>query len=1080
MMRSVFAWFVLSTCVTAAEPADLLRTYCITCHNGEQAEAELNLIPVAAQPQSLRSDFKLLTRILEAVSTEAMPPSDAERKLASAEREQLRRWLQAEHAAVGAAQDGDPGLVVMPRLTKSEYRNVIRDLSDGVVRDGGHYLPAEGGAGEGFANVGEAQGMNAAQFEKYVEAAKQVLRHVRVFPNDGLQWSVVPQEPVDEPALARKEATDQIIAWYTTQQQKWGAEHRDALVARFGFSHAAYLEAAWRYRHRAALSRPAATLDDFARCDDVPLARVALEKWWKLLNDASAGSPFADWAAAWRSLPGPDKLDDRELRNACTAIVVGRKDAVVAVQPEDYAPPYEISFHEAKEEVLAAATNEGRWPFRIDIGNAQELFLVVTDAGDGGRGEYAVWRRGRIVFRDGTSKPWQDALQLVGVNSGRPFVWGVDGEAAKKLGPDCIGVRPPGALKFVVPAGAIVFEVDLTLDENRTKQASIQAMVLKEKPKSQSYIPGRYVFGGKRRDVESKPDVNKERERLLRVRNVAEANRTKIGLNAERNVFADWTRTSLEHLGGPWPDQDADREEPSAPYHYTVPQVRRNATPDDLVQLATLEKRLASVAQAPQQQLLALLKAAGIEEAREGVLPPTSAVEMLSPSRRDEYQGLVETIGRDESSHETQVRNLLGKFAQPAWRRGLSDEELTTLVQLYRDARARGFSFDGAVKTPLMVVLTSPYFLYRGSISGNDEVAQKSLSPIVPLHGHELASRLSFFLWGSVPDELLLRIAEDGTLHQPEVLRAQVSRMLRDPRAASLAVDFAGQLWSFSDFETFTGPDADRFPEFTPELRRSMLSEVEAFLDDLFRNDRPLTGLIDSDYTLANGLLVKHYGLLDAPPSETPQRVALPPERGGLPGMALFLTKTSVPLRTSPVQRGVWIAEQLLGRRVPPPPANAGQISADEQDASGLSIREQLARHRADAGCAACHARIDPFGIALEGFDPIGRRRTTLREGGPIVDHETTHDGATLAGFVGLRRYLVEHRDEVFAHFNRKLLGYALGRAVIPGDTSLLERMNSGLPQHDYRFSFLIDTIVTSPQFLQRRVADDTRTKHKD
>jgi mono/diheme cytochrome c family protein len=1080
MMRGVFAWLVLSTCVTAAEPAALLRTHCITCHNGDQAEAELNLSQVVAQPRSLRSDFRLLTRILEAVSTEAMPPSDAERKLTSAEREQLKRWLQAEVAAVAVAQDGDPGLVVMPRLTKSEYRNVIRDLSDGVVRDGGHYLPQEGGAGEGFSNVGEAQGMNPAQFEKYVEAARQVLRHVRAYPNDGLQWSVVPQEPVDEPAAARKEATDEIIAWYVAQQQKWGAEHRDAVVARFGFGHAAYLEAAWRYRHRAASSRPAAALDDFARCDDVPLARVALEKWWKLLNDADSGSPFAEWATAWRSLPVPARLDDRELRSACTAIVTGRKDSVAAVQTTDYAPPYEISFHEAQEEVLAAATNEGRWPFRIDIGNAQELFLVVTDAGDGGRGEYAVWRRGRILFSDGTSKPWQDAVQLVGANSGRPFAWGVDGEGSKKLGPDCIGVQPPGALKFAVPAGAIVFEVDLTLDESRTKQASIQALVLKEKPKSQSYIPGRYVFGGRRRDADNKPDVNKNRERLLRLRNVAEANRTKIGLNAERNVFADWTRTGLEHLGGPWPDQDADREEPSAPYHYTVLQVRRNATPDDLAQLATLENRLSAIAQVPQQQLLALLKSAGIDEAKEGVLPPTNAVEKLSPSQHVEYRRLVETAERDKSSHETLVRNLLGKFAKLAWRRSLSDEELTTLVQLYRDARARGFSFDGAVKTPLMVVLTSPYFLYRGSIAGDDDVAQLSASPIVPLRGHELASRLSFFLWASVPDEALLRIAEGGTLHQPDVLRAQATRMLRDPRAASLAVDFAGQLWGFSDFETFNGPDADRFPEFTPELRRSMLSEVEAFLDDLFRSNRPLTALIDSDYTFANGLLAKHYGLLNAPPSETPQRVGLPPERGGLPGMAWFLTKTSVPLRTSPVQRGVWVAEQLLGRRVPPPPANAGQISADEQDASGLSIREQLARHRAAAGCAACHARIDPFGIALEGFDPIGRRRTTLREGDPIVDRETTHDGATLAGFVGLRRYLVEHRDEVLAHFNRKLLGYALGRAVIPGDTSLLERMNSGLPQHDYRFSFLVESIVASPQFLQRRVADDARTEHKD
>lgn len=216
----------------------------------------------------------------------------------------------------------------------------------------------------------------------------------------------------------------------------------------------------------------------------------------------------------------------------------------------------------------------------------------MTDAGDGGRGEYAVWRQGRFVFRDGSSKPWQKTVTIVGANSGREYPWGFDGEGSKTLGEDAVGAKPPGALKFAVPEDAIVFEVDLALDENRTETASIQALVLKQKPKSQSYVPGRFVFGGKKRPVSADAELKKEQRRALRKRNIAEANRTKIGLNAERNVLGSWDRSPIEAIGGPWPDQDADQFEPDFPYHYTVPEVLRNATETDLAKLQLLEDRL--------------------------------------------------------------------------------------------------------------------------------------------------------------------------------------------------------------------------------------------------------------------------------------------------------------------------------------------------------------------------------------------------------------------------------------------------------------------------------------------------------
>ncbi len=1022
-----------------ASPA-LFEQHCFKCHDATQTEGDLDLEAFISKTRDLPS-VPTLDDIIMLVSEGDMPPKKAKKKPTDEERKAIIAWAQSQIDVMAQASMDDPGVVVMPRLTRNEYRNVIRDLSGGVVTKAGEYLPNEGGAGEGFANVGEAQTMGAAQFEKYIEAAKGALHCLRVSAHDGLVWSAVPRESVDEPKAAIKEATDDIIAWYIGQQQKWGALHRAELEKQFGSAHALYLEAAWRSAHgKAALTQR--------------LAPDALEKWTRILNDAETKSPFADWAKAWRAIPA--NVSDAKLRATCVAITTDKLGAALAENKGDFAPPYETSFREAKEEVLAAARDEGRWPFRIDIGDAKELFLILTDAGDGAAGEFGLWHKGRIIFKDGTAKPWQDAVKIVGANSGRDFPWGLDGANAPKLEADAVGMRPPGALKFSVPENAVVFEVDFTLDKNRTKVASVQALVLKEKPASQSFVPGRFVFGG--RDVvaktaqdKTKTDPNKERNNLLRKRNVAEANETKLGLNAERNLFADWTRTSVEAIGGPWPDQTAEKAEPNAPYFYTVAEVRRNATPEDLAQLHLMEERLVALAQPP-------------------------AVSAL----------------------EAKACGLLDAFAEKAWRRQLNGDDQSKLMRLYRDAAAQGVSFDSAMKVPLLAVLVSSDFLYRGSqmeAEKSEKTRKETESKTAlssssvsfgskPLSSHDLASRLSFFLWASTPDDELLRLAAADKLREPAVLTAQAKRMLNNPRAASLATDFATQLWGFGDFESFTGPDEKRFAEFTPALRQAMFDEVTTFLTDLIRNDRPLTALLDADYTFANAETAKHYGLKwednqmrgqgdeeSAPLSPSPLlQVSLSgAQRGGLPTMALFLTKTSLPLRTSPVQRGVWVVEQFLGRKIPAPPPNVGKISEDEKSADGLAIRDQLAKHRADANCAACHARFDAMGVSLENFDPIGRWRTADRSGDAIVSTDTLHDGTELNGITGLKKYLRDHQDEVFRHFTRKLLGYALGRAVLPGDRALLDRMNTSLAQDGHKFSSLVEAIVTSPQFTKRR-----------
>ena len=1023
-----------------AAPVDLFDRYCFDCHDDTQAEAELDLYTFFKQPAADPRGGRTLRHVILSLEHSEMPPPKAKRKPTATERQKMIEFALSIRQRIANEQKDDPGHVVMARLTPHQYRNVIRDLSGGVVTDAGRFLPNEGGAGEGFSNVGEAQSMTPAQLEKYLDAAKDVLAHLRVSPVLGMTWSRYPRNPNHEPRLARQEAVNEIIEWYVGQQQKWGEEHRDALNQRFGFVHTAYLYSAWRYQHR---SDRSTGFDRFAELDGFNLSTVILEKWWKILSAENPQPPFVAWAKAWQQLPS--EASRQRIIDECQSIVMGKKSGILVADAEDFAPSFEISYHEAKEEVLAAAA-EGYWPFRIEIRDAKELFLIVSDAGDGNRGETGRWRSGRIVFRDGTSKPWQDVVQLRGARSGRDYAFGKHYDTGKTIGPDEVGVRPPGGLKFQVPEDALVFEVEMALDERSRGRSSVQALILDFYPKRTSFIARRPVFGGKPRNASAQESQGKELARALRKRNLSEANKTKIGLNAERNVFADWTRTGIEDIGGPWPDHSLDKDEPGFPYYLTVKQVLANATTEDLAEVRGLEDHLFAIAQTEHQALLRIYRNAGVTGAKEGVLV-----------RGIDSSDLAQRVYRRNMALEQSFVQMLKGFAEQAWRRPLPDTALEPLVEIYRNSRTRGFSHDGAAKGSLLAVLASPDFLYPRGRLGKVTAQQ--------LDARELSNRLSFFLWGSIPDPELIERSRSGQLKDVSVLRSQARRMLQDERARSLATDFAAQLWQFAGFEEFNGPDSKRFAAFTPGIRSAMLAETTEFIADLLMNDGSLENLLSADYTFVNADLARFYGL-EKISGDQMRRVPTPPERGGLITMGLFLTKASLPLRTSPVQRGTWIYRDVLGRGLPAPPPNVPELSEDETNDKGQTVREQLEIHRADPNCASCHARIDPPGIALEAYDPIGR----IRDGQET--EAITHDRVVLRGVNGLKEYLRAHRDEFFAHFNRKLLGYALGRAVQLGDEALLNRMNRRLQSNGYRFSALVEEIVTSRQFRFRRTTE--------
>jgi hypothetical protein len=365
-------------------------------------------------------------------------------------------------------------------------------------------------------------------------------------------------------------------------------------------------------------------------------------------------------------------------------------------------------------------------------------------------------------------------------------------------------------------------------------------------------------------------------------------------------------------------------------------------------------------------------------------------------------------------------------------------------------------------------VLMSPHFAYRVNAAG---VARNTV-PASPLSDHALANRLSYFLWSSMPDAELTARAAAGDLRNETVLIAQVRRMLKDDRAQRLATEFGGNWLDIRRFEEHNAVDRERFPQFSNELRDAMFQEPIRFISDVIRNDRSVLDMLYGNYTFANPVLAKHYGMTKvngAPDVWVRVDNAREYQRGGLLPMAAFLTHNSPGLRTSPVKRGYWVARRVLGEVIPPPPPTVPELPRDEAKL-GLPLREVLAKHRDNAACSSCHARFDSFGLTFEGYGPVGETRTKDLGGRP-VDTQATFPGGTVGrGLDGLQRYIKENREKDFLdNLSRKMLVYALGRSLMLSDEPLIQRMNTKLAANGYRFSTLVETIVTSPQFLRKR-----------
>ena len=428
----------------------------------------------------------------------------------------------------------------------------------------------------------------------------------------------------------------------------------------------------------------------------------------------------------------------------------------------------------------------------------------------------------------------------------------------------------------------------------------------------------------------------------------------------------------------------------------------------------------------------------------------------------------------DGADPERVARRAVERLLRRAFRRPPSEREIADRVALVVRALERGAGFERGLRQALLATLLSPSFLF---------LVERDDPTLVPgavraLDDHELATRLAYFVWSSMPDAALFARADRGELRDPDVLVAELDRMLADPRARALADDFAAQWLGFRSIRDLA-VDVRRFRGFHGGLRHAMYEEAALSFLTVVREDRAWHELIDSDRTWVNATLAKHYGL-DGVAGDAMREVELPAgdPRGGVLGQAAILTATSFPLRTSPVVRGKWILENLLGTPPPPPPADAGTLPPDDKNDAGLTLRQQLERHRRDPRCASCHAQMDALGLALERFDGIGRLRSEAH-GLPIDDAVELPDGTRIAGADGLVAWLGGQRDRVLRTLAEKLFVYALGRPLEPADAEAVDRAVLAVDAADGRMRALFRAVVTSVPFRFRRVGASGYPEHR-
>jgi hypothetical protein len=972
-----------------------LASYCVGCHGGATPAAQFDLRSYSTMAAVIQ-DYPRWNLVLEKLTAKEMPPKQAPQPPSDA-RQEIIDWIRSERMNEARRNAGDPGPVIVRRLSNAEYNNTIRDLTGVDIRPTREF-PVDPANTAGFDNSGESLTMSPALLNKYLQAAREVGDRMVLTP-DGFDFA---PHPMLVETDREKYAIQRIVGFYQRQPTDY----------------ADYFQAAWRFKYRSILGKPGATLAGIAA--ESKLSAKYLPLVWQILEETPEAAtqevgPIATLQAMWRAVPPPG-LSPEWVRAKC----VQMRDFVVRIRNHtamQFAAPVVKGLPATSQPLM-------NWKLRAFASHRRD-----SDP--------------QALRNDSDPPPVVPEIpKRPGLHRESAVYWAALTAKARAGDPD-----------LVVPAA----------DRDRY-QASFERFA--------SVFPDAFYIKERGRYF---PDDSEDKGRLLSAgyHNVMGYFRDDTPLIAL--ILDEKGRKELNRL---WVEFDFISDFTGrtwVQYYFNQSgEVQGKGSESGTVRPSDKEISVTPIIFGLRDTYLAKAEASDNPIAMEAI--------------RYHFQWVNETLRRMERMRvEAEPHHLdaLLKFTARAYRRPLSQPERDDMLALYRSLREKsGLTHEEAVRDSVVRVLMSPKFSYRlDLLSGSAPLKDGADGPasFQPLSDYALASRLSYFLWSSMPDEELLAHAEAGDLQRPEILLAQARRMLKDDRSRGLALEFAGNWLDFRRFEENNTVDRERFPAFNNDLREAMFQEPVRFIEDVIRNNGSVLDLLYGKYTFVNSVLARHYGMPDvAGGADRWVRVddARQYGRGGLLPMSIFLTQNAPGLRTSPVKRGYWVVRRVLGETIPAPPANVPELPHDEAKLD-LPLREMLARHRESPSCASCHARFDSMGLALEGYGPVGEKRSKDLAGRPVDSHAVYPGGAQGNGFEGLLAYIREHRQKDFIdNLSRKLLAFALGRSLQLSDDPMIEQMQAKLIASDYRFTPLVETIVSSPQFLnQRRIDAQQQTK---
>jgi mono/diheme cytochrome c family protein len=1067
----------------AAAP-EVFKEYCFECHGAEKPKGHISLERLVDDPSptSVGTNWQDWEKVVEVLESGRMPPDEATLFPNDAERKTAATWIRSSLKTYEDAHAGDPGHVTVRRLTSAEYAYAIRDLT-GIDIKVAIDASSDSVGGEGFANFGDVQFVQDQSVERYLEAAKLVADHAVIGAGPLGFYADPGKTGLELSALSR---IDELYASKGFRVVS-GEGGRPFGLDRYG--KAFYV--AWHYKHRAALGDPSATLRGLADREGIT-GRFA-DHIWAAVNKPNTGFPTRSTVEAWRRLPVPTADRDASIaaaRAGCDEIYkalttwpswfFARGDLAAGGQGDESPLVFDdttlgVKSTHAYNYLVGPRAGRGRGAPSPQATGPTTVHITFASLNPSpGVAPVVVFRNPRVVTRQAPAGRGGAPAAAAGggrgapgpVLSTRPLRSVLKPEAVTALnfgkspdgtvvGADDFAVSGPVSFAVDPPATGTLVEFHADAELGADRNAVVRVMISDRAEGSARDALQRVLFG----DAASAGYKTfragmAEYVALMPPNSHGEANpadkdpvpppfdntynspehdafvlKVKYQRNDDfftKNIVDGEDRARLEQawidLFGSWPYHDAYLGMLADHYKHAL----GGKKIDDMTPAA-----IAALPAAMQPHVKAL---------------------------RAHYDAVVRAETLAQPGHVTDALT----FASRAWRRPLTTAEKSGLRAFYQKARtANGLDHDAALRALVARILVSPDFLYR--VETTAQAHEK------PLNGWEMASRLSFFLWSSIPDDELRRAAGAGELSNPALLAKQVRRMTADPKARRLATEFFGQWLGFYHFDEYRGIDTGRFPEFTDDVKSAMYDEAISTFEYIVRQNRPVKEIIAADYTFLNQPLAKFYGIkTDVASTGKVEKVdnAHAFNRGGALRLGAVLTTTSAPLRTSPVKRGDWVLRRVLGTPTPPPPADAGTIPADDQTFNGLTLRERLAQHKRNATCAACHLRIDPLGFPLESFDAVGRTRKTYPDGKPVDVTGEFKDKTTIVGTEGLLKYLDEQDAKVMTTLSRKMLGYALGRTVLASDRPLVGEMTAA--GDSASIADLAVKIATSRQFRNR------------